>query len=256
MRLFLLKLVSLCTIFHALWATYSYGQNFPAKSTRLVNDYTNTLSSEEVNTLERKLVSFNDSSSIQIAVVLINSLEGYDANDYAVRLAESWGIGQKEKNNGLIILAAIQDRRVAIQTGYGMEGAVPDAIAKRIIEREIKPFFKRGDYYTGLDNATTAIIQYSKGEYVNDRSGKQTLPGGLFIFLAILAILIFKIFIARRRYKHFSTHAPSVPWWMLTSAGFRGGRHSGSWGNFSSGSGSFGGFGGGSFGGGGASGSW
>ena len=242
-------------------------QTFPEKPNHLVNDYTNTLSQAEIDQLEQKLVAFDDSTSTQIAVVLIKSLEGYDVADYAVRLAEKWGIGGKKNNNGVLVLASIGDRRVTIQTGYGVEGALPDAITRRIIENEITPNFKTGNYFAGLDQGTSAIISYTKGEYKDARkkttNGKG--PSGFVIFLIIM-VIIFLIskkgggggsqVIGRRG-------AASPFWWMLMGSGM--GRGSGGgFGGFSGGGGGFGGgggggfggFGGGSFGGGGSSGSW
>src|SRR5690606_8132688 len=139
-------------------------QDFPATPNTLVNDYTQTLSATDVERLEHKLVAFDDSSSTQIAVVVMQSTGQYEIADYAVRLAQQWGIGGKEHDNGILLLVALGDRAVTIQTGYGVEGAVPDAIAYRIIESEIKPPFRNGDYFTGIDRATNALIAYTKGE--------------------------------------------------------------------------------------------
>jgi uncharacterized protein len=158
------------TIVFLLFSAVLFAQTFPEKPNRLVNDYTQTLSSQQIEQLEQKLVAFDDSTSTQIAVVLIKSLEGYDVADYGVRLAEMWGIGGAKNNNGVLVLVSLGDRKVTIQTGYGVEGALPDAITKRIIEREIKPNFKAGDYFAGLDEGTNAIISYTKGEYKNDKT--------------------------------------------------------------------------------------
>ncbi|RZK77065.1 MAG: TPM domain-containing protein, partial [Pedobacter sp.] len=144
-------------------------QEFPAKPNKLVNDYTSTLSSTQIQQLERKLVSFADSSSTQIAIAILKSVGDYDINEYAVELGRKWGVGEAKENNGIIIVVALGDRKISIQTGYGLEGALPDVYAKRIIENEIKPYFKAGDYYSGLDAGTTAIIKYTKGEYKNDK---------------------------------------------------------------------------------------
>src|SRR5690606_7351506 len=105
------------------------------------------------------------STSTQIAVVLIKSLGPYDVADYGVRLAQKWGIGGKENNNGILLLASMGDRKVTIQTGYGLEGAVPDAIAFRIINEDIKPAFARQNYFGGLDLATNSLMAYTTGEY-------------------------------------------------------------------------------------------
>lgn len=229
-------------------------QNFPEKPNRLVNDYTQTLTTDELAALEQKLVAFDDSSSTQIAVVVINDLEGYDVADYAVRLAEKWGIGQQEKNNGIVLLASLGDRKVSIQTGYGMEGALPDAIARRIIEIAIKPNFKQGDYYTGLDQATDAIIAFTKGEFKNDqpRSRKSKgFPLGLILIIMIIIVTVAKRMGGGNNGQVISGRGASSPfWWLLMGGGGHGG------GGHTSDGGGFGGFGGGSFGGGGASGSW
>lgn len=234
-----------------------FAQKFPDKPNRLVNDYTQTLSANEIDALEQKLRAFNDSTSTQIAVVLINDLEGYEVSDYAVRLAEKWGIGQAKKNNGIILLASLGDRKVTIQTGYGVEGALPDAIARRIIEYSIKPNFKEGNYYAGLDQATNDIIAYTKGEYKNDSPRKRKgggLPLVLIPFIIMVIVIIAKSKGGGNTGEVISSRGGSgLFWWMLMNSG--GGHHSG--GGFGdSGGGGFGGFGGGSFGGGGASGSW
>nr|WP_202409459.1 TPM domain-containing protein [Hufsiella arboris] len=242
-------------------------QNFPEKPATLVNDYSNTLGQDEISQLEHKLVAFDDSTSTQIAVVLIKSLDGYDVNDYAVRLAEKWGIGQKKKNNGLIILVSTGDRKISIQTGYGLEGAVPDAIAKRIIENEIKPEFKNGNYYAGLDKGTDAIISYTKGEYKNDnpRKGKKDgIPAGLIILIVIIIlVIIFRGGRGNGGNQVIGRGGSASPfWWFLMGNAMGGSNRGGGWGGGSGGGfgggggGGFGGFGGGSFGGGGASGSW
>ncbi|MDF3076180.1 MAG: hypothetical protein K0S09_69 [Sphingobacteriaceae bacterium] len=266
----LIKFLQVSALLALLFTLSANAQNFPEKPNKLVNDYTGTLSADEVNRLEQKLVAFNDSTSTQIAVVLIKSLNGYDIADYAVRLAEKWGVGGSKNNNGIMVLAALNDRKLTIQTGYGVEGALPDAITARIRTNEINPYFKEGRYYEGLDRGTDAIISYTKGEYKNDEpkktSKKSNSPIGIIIFIIIM-ILIFRSrgggggrggsqIIGRRG-------GASPFWWML--AGSAMGRSSGGgWGGFSGGSGGFGGgggggfggFGGGSFGGGGSSGSW
>ena len=185
-----LKNILFTTIFLLLHA-FVFGQTFPAKPNRLVNDYTQTLSPEQVNQLEQKLVAFNDSTSTQIAVVIIKSLEGYDVADYTVRLAESWGVGGAQNNNGVVLLVSLGDRKVTIQTGYGVEGALPDAISRRIIENEITPNFKSGDYFAGINQGTDAIISYTKGEYKNDTPKKsKKSSGGMVPFIVIFIVII------------------------------------------------------------------
>ena len=249
-------------------------QDFPAVPNSLVSDYTGTLSSAETHALEQKLLAFEDSTSIQIAVVVIKSTEGYDIADYAVRLAQKWGVGQSKYNNGIMLLAAIGDRTVTIQTGYGIEGAVPDAIAYRIIENDIKPAFRQGDYYAGLDAATNSLIGYTKGEYKADsKERSENGPGisGLFVLIVIFIIIaiISKGGGGNKGGRVMNGKGSSdLFWWMLLNGMGGGNGRSGRSGGFGSGGsfggggfgggsgGGFGGFGGGGFGGGGASGRW
>lgn len=243
-------------------------QDFPATPNRLVNDYTNTLNSTQVQELERKLLAFEDSTSIQIAVVVMNTIGDYDIADYAVRLGQKWGVGNKKYNNGILLLVALGDRAVTIQTGYGIEGAVPDAIAYRIIENEIKPAFRQRDYYAGIDRATSALISYTKGEYRSDPSDRtQGQPSGGGILKIIIFVVIVIIVLAARKGGGGGNGggrviggrgANDLIWWTLLNGmlggGGRGGSSGGDFGG--GGGGGFGGFGGGGFGGGGASGRW
>ncbi len=253
----------------AIFSLQAYAQEFPEKSNRIVNDYTNFLSVHERNALEQKLVNFSNQTSTQIAIAIVPSLQGYDASSYAFELGERWGVGQKGKNNGLLILVKPKTSNskgeVFIATGYGTEGAVPDAIAKRIVENEVLPNFRQGQYYKGLNQAVNTIISLTKGEYTADDYREQTsgnAGSAIPMIIIFLLIIIFSIMGRVRRARHYAV-GHNLPFWialgMLSSTGRS---HGGSFGNFSSGSGSFGGgsgfsgFGGGSFGGGGAGGSW
>ncbi|SEA82305.1 TPM domain-containing protein [Pedobacter hartonius] len=255
-------------LFLALLHTSGFAQDYPAKPNTLVNDYTGTLSEVQKQQLESKLVAFDDSSSTQIAIAIIKSAGQYDINEYALGLGRAWGVGAEKKNNGVMIVVALGDRKIAMQTGYGLEGALPDIITKRIIDNEIKPYFKEGDYYSGLDAGTTAIIKYTKGEYKNDNPKAKTSnnKAGNAIFIIVL-IIIFIIIIIRKGGG--GNGGSQVLGGRGSGSGFLtgmllgnllGGRGSGgSWGGGGGGSssgGGFGGFGGGSFGGGGSSGSW
>ncbi len=230
-------------------------QKIPIKSNppKLVNDYTQTLTSDQANAIERKLVAFDDSTSTQIAVVMIGSLEGMDVSDMALQIGRSWGIGGKDYNNGVVLLVSLSDRKINISTGYGVEGALPDITAKHIIEEIIKPNFKGKDYYRGIDEGTDAIIKAVKGEYkAPPKKHKRDSPVlGLVIFVVILIIV-------------FASRGGGGGGQYMSRRGSRGFMGpmffpGGGWGGGSSGGssgGGFGGFGGGSFGGGGASGSW
>lgn len=244
-----------------LFCNAIYAQKFPVKPSTLVNDYTQTLNNQQVNSLENKLVAFADTTAIQIAVAIIPSLEGYEIADYSVKLFRNWGVGNIEKNTGILMVIAKADRKIFITTGYGLEGALPDAIAKRIIENQIKPNFKNGNYYEGIEDGTNAIISYTKGEYKADKPKKNKdgkgLPAGLLIIIVIALI----IFISKGgnggggRNVIGGRGGANMLWWSLLAglaSGGGGSRSNG--GGF--GGGGFGGFGGGSSGGGGAGGSW
>jgi len=249
-------------LFLTLLYTSGFAQDFPAKPHTLVNDYTGTLSEVQKQQLENKLVAFDDSSSTQIAIAIIKSVGQYDINDYALGLGRVWGVGGAKKNNGVMIVVSLGDRKISMQTGYGLEGALPDIITKRIIENEIKPYFKQGDYYGGLDAGTTAIIKYTKGEYKNDapKAAKKSTGSGIAIIVIIIVIIII---IARKGGGGGGSQViggrgvgNALFWGMLLGSSGR--SSGGNWGGGSGGgsSGGFGGFGGGSFGGGGSSGSW
>lgn len=230
---------------------------------RLVTDYSSTLQQQEINALEQKLVSYNDSTSSQIAIVVVRNIGDYEINQYATELALKWNIGQKGKNNGLLILWSTENRKVFIATGYGFEEKVPDAICKRIVDRLIIPNFRNGLYYQGLDLATDEIIARMSGTFSADPNQGQrgNLPIGFFIL--IIAIIILIIYFLNKYGggggkggggKGFWNS--SLPWIISNSGSSSWGGGSG-WGSGgSSGGGGFGGFGGGGFGGGGAGGDY
>jgi len=235
---------------------------------RLVNDFANLISAQESSVLEQKLVAFNDSTSTQIAIVTVPSLGGYDIMDYAQRLGEKWGIGQKKLNNGILLLVKPKtgdsDGEITIVQGYGLEGAIPDITCGQIIDYEILPAFREGNYFGGLDAATSTLMSLARGEFSADQYGKKAMkvsggkfPSGIVIFIIIIIVL--SIFGKNKGSNNRHIGSGNLPIWLLLSMLNSGGSHKGSWGGFSGGSGSgggFGGFGGGSFGGGGASGSW
>lgn len=251
-----------------IFPLFGSAQNFPEQPNppRLVNDFTQTLSQSEVAALEQKLVAYNDSTSTQIAIVMISTLDGYPVDDYAIQLAEKWGIGQKGKDNGVLIFIAKDDRKIFIPTGYGMEGVMPDGLVKRIIETDIKPAFKEGRYYDGLDQATSSMFRLAAGEYQAEASEQGKGGPPIIFILGIIFFVIFIFWFKIRSVKHYSVlnNIPFWAAWTLLNQAQR--SHRGTWGGFSGGGGSswgggssgggFGGFGGGSFGGGGAGGSW
>lgn len=246
------------------------GQEFPKpmEPFRLVNDYTGLLNETDMMSLNNKLLQFNNETSTQIYVVTWDKLDGYDIGDYGDRLAENWGIGQKGKDNGILVLISPEAHKISVRVGYGLEGAVPDAVAGRVIDQVMQPAFRQNNYYAGIDSATNVLMSLTKGEftaedYMKKKGGDNA---GIIPFLIIMFFILMIFFTNMRKRRYYSSHRSSLPWWLLM-----GGMSSGnsSWGSFSSGKGSFGGFGGGgggfggfggggggSFGGGGASGGW
>jgi len=229
-----------------------------------VNDYANLFSASEVSQLDQKLNEFEFRSSTQIFVVTIDDNNGYPANMLAPLIGEAWGVGQQGKDNGIIILVDMQDRDMHIATGYGNEEYVTDLLAGRIVDHEIIPNFKNGEYFTGIDAATDVLISLLDGKFTADEYRKQTSSRGASAFGSVIfMIVLFSIIFGGRR-RSAGMGRSNLPLWIALGM-LSGNRHSGSWGNFSSGSGGFGGGGGfggfsggggGSFGGGGAGGSW
>jgi uncharacterized protein len=264
-RILALTVICFTLVFHD-----AYSQNIPDKPNpqRLVNDFAGMLKPEEVKNLERKLVSFSDSTSTQITIVIVPTLSGYDKADYAQRLGEKWGIGKKGLNNGVLILVkpktADSKGEVFITAGYGLEGVIPDITCGEIVDYEILPAFRNGDYYGGLSNAINTLMSLARGEFTAEQYAKPArksgkgMPVGLIIF--IIVIIVGAISGKKGGSNNKNISSGGLPLWLLLSMlGSGRGSHSGSWGGFSGGGssgGGFGGFGGGSFGGGGAGGSW
>lgn len=246
-----------------LLPVFAFAQNIPSRPNppKLVNDLANVLSADQEATLERKLVAYDDSTSNQVVVLLINSLNDYPIEEYALQVFRNWGIGNKKTNNGVLIVAAINDRKIRIETGYGLEGAIPDIIANQIITNDIGPSFRAENYYEGLDKATSSIIRAAAGEYqapanYRDRGRKRPSVPLIVLLVIIIAIIASRRggggggFMSRRGYRG-GWGGP-----VIFPGGWGGGGSSWGGGGFGGGGGGFGGFGGGSSGGGGASGSW
>ena len=227
----------------------------------LVTDLAGVLSPEQKQALENKLVAIDDSSSNQIAVVILPTLDGNPIEEYATKLFRTWGIGNKKTNNGILLLIAIQDKKIRIEVGYGLEGAIPDITANSIIDNDIKPAFREQAYYEGIDKATDNIAKAAVGEYKVKRERRTKGKGSnplLFVFIVFIIVAILGkkgggggSNIGGGGFNDFATG-------MLLSTLLNGGggRSGGSGFGGGGGGGGFGGFGGGSSGGGGASGGW
>jgi len=229
---------------------------------KLANDFAEMLTPEQEHALEAKLVAYNDSTSSQITVVTIGSLNGYDISEYALALGRKWGVGGKQYNNGIIVLVSREDRKARIEVGPGLEGAIPDITAKSIIDNAIVPNFRIENYYRGLDQATDLIIKAAAGEYKAPQGyGKKSGKGiglGAIIFILIMLFLFSGMGGGRGRGGMMSRrgYGDIGAGWIIGSLLGGAGRGGGGWSGGGGGGGGFGGFGGGSFGGGGASGSW
>lgn len=232
---------------------------------RLVNDHTGTLSETERQWLEDKLVDFDRSTSTQVSIEIVKTIAGYNIADYATELGRRRGIGQKEKNNGVLIVMATQLRDVNISVGYGLEAVLPDVLCKRIIENEMVPSFKKGYYYEGLDKATTVIIAAAKGQFEAGKVyGKKRwqMPRWAIILLLIVGINVFLVFgvglLIKLFYYLIGRKPPTKRHreWTYSTTDVKEKKYESGSSNNSGSSNDFGGYGGGSFGGAGASGKW
>lgn len=210
-----------------------------------VHDDAHILSAQTKSELENLLKEERDTTSNQIAVLTIPSLEGDDMANYAVKVFEKWKLGQTKKNNGVLFVIAPNDRKVRIEVGYGLEGVLTDALASRIIRNEVAPFFKSNNFDAGVKAGTIAIIQTIEGEYKQDPSSPFHLSP---LIIAIIIILIFILF-SKRGGRSGGFRSGLGP--IIMAGGFPRSSGGGSWGGGGS---SWGG--GGMSGGGGASGSW
>jgi uncharacterized protein len=251
-------------------------EKLPASPPRYFNDDAGVVSPKVADDLNAKLEQFERQTSNQIVVAIYPRMQSDDAlAAYTTRIYQSWKVGQKAKSNGAVLFVFVQDRKMQIVTGYGLEGALPDAICKRIIDDEIAPRFKAGDYDAGVTAGVNAMIAATKGEYKGTgRTARERQGGGAggwridwFWVIVVLLILygVVKQLARNRAGRLYGSHRPSgcLPalfyWWAMSqsrrTSGWGGGGWSSGGGSWGGGGGGFSG-GGGSTGGGGAGGSW
>jgi uncharacterized protein len=243
----------ICVIFFLLLATGAFAAEvIPPAPKQYFNDYAHVVSSATATRLNQTLENFERQTSEQILVAVFPKMQSDSSiEDYTVRVARAWKVGQKEHDNGAVLFVFVQDHKIYLQVGYGLEGALPDALAKRIIDDEISPQFHNGNFDAGLSAGVSAILAATKGEYKGTgrtASGNHhgsTWSGFAPLLFFILIFIVSILASSRRRRRGYSSSG-----WIIGGGGFGGG------GGFSGGGG--GGFsgGGGSFGGGGAGGSW
>ena len=271
----ILRLLSVISLLMAAVMTLQAVPGRPSPQ-RLVNDYADIFTDEEENRLERMLVAFDDTTSNQITVVTVEDLEGYDPAEYATRIGLDWQVGTSDFNNGVVVLVkpktAFSNGQAFIAVGYGLEGAIPDAYAKRIVEEQMIPHFRENDYYAGAHDACVAIMKLASGEISESDDFEDDLAGIAAAMLCLAGFCLILVIIVSgsknngggRGGRRMEIDAADVIGTILTygsilDSGSRG-RSGGSFGGGSFGGGGFGGgfggFGGGSFGGGGAGGSW
>lgn len=254
-------------VFVSFVALAQQGQNFsidkvintPPNPPKLVNDYANILTADQNQALERKLFQFDDTTTNQVTVVIVPRLDGKDIADVAIELGRKWGVGNKKSNNGVILLVSVEDRKLNISPGYGLEKSLPDLVCQQIIDNIIVPDFKGNDYYAGINHGTDAIIEATKGEFKApenyNRRGKSSGLGKIIFFVIIIVVFLAISGGSRGGGGSLMSNGGAFLLGSLLGGG-RGGGGFGGGGGGSSGGGGFGGFGGGSFGGGGSSGSW
>ncbi|WP_429164079.1 TPM domain-containing protein [Aeromonas rivipollensis] len=216
---------------------------FPALSGRVVDEAA-LMSRKQAHQLTQQLAAFEKRSGIQLVVVSVDNLDGETIEEYGYQLGRHWGIGQKGKNNGVLLLIAQDERKVRIEVGYGLEGALPDAIAANIIQTRILPAFKRGDMVAGVVAGSQSIMKALAGEYQPAEQPKSNSGGGPWLFILVVIAMIVL---------HNLRGGGGGPGGRRRAAYMAGGFGAGSFGGRSGGG--FSG-GGGSFGGGGASGGW
>lgn len=239
-------------------------QQILAQQQRIVVDNAGILTPQEEERLSLMLRLYADSTSNQIAIRTLQSLEGQDIAEYATELGQSLGVGQAETDNGVVIVVSKEDRSVFIAVGYGLEGAIPDVLAGRIVRDVIVPDFREGRYYAGLARAVDSIMLAAAGEYTAEAlpprqtSGRKGDFGGIFLFLMVVVFVIVMTVRngggGRGHGRRYGNDGLIPLMFLLGHASGRGGGFGGS--GFGGGGGFGGGFGGGGFGGGGAGGSW
>ncbi len=258
-------ILGLCCVSSSL-AQYNIPPSPPKAEQTSLYDYINVLSAGQQKSLEQKLIRYADSTSTQIVIAIIESSNGEGLDMLGARWGQQWGIGQADKDNGILILLAKNDRKIDINTGYGIEYRISDRDAERIINRVMIPEFKTGNYYAGLNKGSDAIFAALNGEFNEDRDFSND-GGGIPIGLIVIVVFII-LFIALSAKKNNDndhnggkrTGSSLLDVIILSNMGRTGGF--GGSGSFGGGGGSFGGggfgggFGGGGFGGGGASGGW
>ncbi|NKJ43450.1 uncharacterized protein FHW94_002934 [Novosphingobium sp. SG720] len=269
-RHFVQRWAALALLVLAIFATPAWAQTFPQLTGRVVDD-AHLLSPQQVQALDTKLAALEQQSQRQLVVATVPDLQGQEIEDYGYRLGRAWGLGDKQRNDGAILLVAPNQRKVRIEVGYGLEGILTDALSEVIIQREIVPRFKAGDYAGGINAATDQLIAQLKlpedqarqvaaqAAKAQKKANEPHFDAGTVVFLVIFGLFFVLPFLRAMRGggRRYGGGGPGV--FIFPSGGWGGGGGGSGFGGGSDwGGGGGGGFsgGGGSFGGGGASGDW
>jgi uncharacterized protein len=275
MQMLIKKILFSILFYIILCINFLYALEVPDAPGGRVTDLTSTLSLSESSLLEQRLAGFEKRTTIQIAVLIISSLQGDSLEDYSIRLADKWEIGQKGTDNGVIVLIVKDDQKIRIEIGYGLEPSLPDGLAGSVISEDMAPYFRKNQFFEGINHGISAIINATDQKFTQAETDDSLLTKilgtdpvflVLFVIILLLAILVCVMFIKSffSEMKTPGSKRSPKKWKPLflgytrgtLGRGYGGGGGGGSSGGFGGGFG--GGFsgGGGGFGGGGASGGW
>lgn len=237
----------------------------PKSPPRLYNNYSSVplLTAAEEEAIENQLEKFEAETSNEIAIIVVDDLNGYEPWEYATEIGEKWGVGKGKEDNGIILLIKpTKDnggRQTFIATGRGLEGAIPDLTCKEIVDNELLPNFKQENYFQGIKQAIDVLSKLSKGEFNSKQYSKKHSSSGMLPVIFIVLFIVFIVIVLMKKGGQggggLGSSIASGIFWGSIGRGF-GGSSGGGFGSGSSSGGGFGGFGGGSFGGGGSGGSW
>lgn len=242
--------------FFSLSAAISFAKEIPVKANIQVYDFAGVLAPGESEMIQKALKDWQDSTSIEMAVIIDASLEDEDVFDYSLKIAQSWGIGDKSTNNGILLYISVGDKKIFMHIGPGLQGVIPDALGKRIIENQLKPAFREKKYGEGISAAILTLQQLAAGTYQGDANAIHGPPFGLFFILFLILFIVAVIILFRsasrsHTYSRSGDYQSGGGMWIFPG-GFGSGSGSGYDGDDSGGFD----FGGGDFDGGGAGGDW
>ncbi len=219
----------LVLFFIVVFPNFLLAQNFPEPMDppRMVNDFAGALDQQRAGLLENKLRNYSDSTLNEITVVIIGSTRPYDISEYGGELADQWQIGKASKDNGVLLLVAMDDRSVSISIGYGLEAVITDADSRRLIDKYIVPNFKNGQYFRGIDQTTSILMAMANGEFKIDPKDQERSLGKPFLIVVFIIWLLWNLsrVILRGQKSYGSRHLDALTYlWMSIGLSSRKGR--------------------------------